>query len=278
MSPQPPSLSPDLQRLKDEGYGIHFREGHLMVSVPYVNANREIKWGYLVSTLELAGDQIQRPDIHVAWFIGETPSDIPCDSNGEKLMRLIHQETPYDLGNGIVASCGFSQMPDSGQRDYHDYFEKMSTYVGMLQAEAQDIDSSISYRDYPPIESDEEGSVFRYQDTATTRARIGAVTDKIRNQKVAIVGLGGSGSYVLDAVAKTPVAEIHIYDDDMLLTHNAFRSPGAAKLEHLMQGRSKFYIIKQLTMRCISMSLRILNVLHLITHRHLLYMISFLLR
>jgi hypothetical protein len=50
---------------------------------------------------------------------------------------------------------------------------------------------------------------------------------------VAIVGLGGTGSYVLDQLAKTPVAEIHLFDGDLFLQHNAFRSPGAATLEEL---------------------------------------------
>jgi hypothetical protein len=109
----------------------------------------------------------------------------------------------------------------------------MSTYVGMMQAYAQAIDDTISYRQYPPIVVSPEESVFQYEDEATTHARIGAVVDKIRSQRIAIVGLGGSGSYVLDAVAKTPVAEIHLFDDDLLLKHNAFRSPGAATLDEL---------------------------------------------
>lgn len=192
-----------------------------------------MKWGFLATTLELAGDQTVRPDIHVVWFIGETVDDFPCSSEGIRLDRLIHQPGPYDLGQGLVATCGFSQRPANARNDYEDYYEKMSTYVGMLQAEAQAIKGDISYKDHPPIESGDDDSVFRYQDSATTRARIGAVVDKIRGQRIAIVGLGGSGSYVLDAVAKTPVAEIHLFDDDTLLTHNAFRSPGAATLEQL---------------------------------------------
>lgn len=44
---------------------------------------------------------------------------------------------------------------------------------------------------------------------------------------MAVVGLGGTGSYVLDLIAKTPVREIHVFDADEFLQHNAFRSPGA---------------------------------------------------
>lgn len=42
-----------------------------------------------------------------------------------------------------------------------------------------------------------------------------------------------------DLVAKTPVAEIHIYDGDVFLQHNAFRSPGATSLEELQAAEPK---------------------------------------
>ena len=51
--------------------------------------------------------------------------------------------------------------------------------------------------------------------------------------RVAIVGVGGTGSYVLDLVAKVPVREIHLFDGDDFLQHNAFRSPGAPSLDEL---------------------------------------------
>jgi hypothetical protein len=57
--------------------------------------------------------------------------------------------------------------------------------------------------------------------------------------KVAIVGLGGTGSYILDLIAKTPIEEIHLYDGDTLYTHNAFRAPGAASLEELQAAPPK---------------------------------------
>jgi hypothetical protein len=50
---------------------------------------------------------------------------------------------------------------------------------------------------------------------------------------VAILGLGGTGGYILDYVTKTPVREIHLFDGDRFLQHNAFRAPGAASGEEL---------------------------------------------
>lgn len=80
---------------------------------------------------------------------------------------------------------------------------------------------------------DADDSVFNYHNTASSRAGIDVITDKLRHHRIAIVGVGGTGAYILDLVAKTPVAEIHLFDDDTFANHNAFRSPGAPSLEEL---------------------------------------------
>jgi tRNA A37 threonylcarbamoyladenosine dehydratase len=64
------------------------------------------------------------------------------------------------------------------------------------------------------------------------------LNNKFRGQKIAIIGLGGTGSYILDLVAKTPVSEIHLYDGDKFLQHNAFRAPSAPSKE--MLGNQKY--------------------------------------
>jgi hypothetical protein len=66
-----------------------------------------------------------------------------------------------------------------------------------------------------------------------------AVSSKLAIPSIAIVGLGGTGSYVLDLVAKTPVGVIHLFDGDAFLQHNAFRSPGAPTIEILKERRNK---------------------------------------
>ena len=74
---------------------------------------------------------------------------------------------------------------------------------------------------------DAQKTVFKYPDTNSARANIEYLNRKYANQKVAIIGMGGTGSYILDFVSKTPVQEIHIYDGDLFQLHNAFRAPGA---------------------------------------------------
>jgi uncharacterized protein DUF6791/ThiF family protein len=232
MSQQLISRSPDLKRLRDEGFDIEIRSVHLLLKdVPYVNRQREVKRGILVSELTTAGDLTQAPSTHVAMFIGE----YPCDKAGVELEKIRHSGGQR-LAEGLSVDFSFSSKPAGG---YTDYYHKMTAYLAIIASHAQALDPEVTAKTFPVIPADEAGSVFRYLDTATSRARIGVPAKKLELERVAIVGLGGTGSYVLDLVAKTMVKEIHLFDGDTFLTHNAFRSPGAASLEELREKLKK---------------------------------------
>ena len=62
-----------------------------------------------------------------------------------------------------------------------------------------------------------------------------ANAEKLAQETVAIIGVGGTGGYILDQVAKTPAPEIRLFDADEFMSHNAFRAPGAASLEELRE-------------------------------------------
>ena len=74
---------------------------------------------------------------------------------------------------------------------------------------------------------------FKIPNTFEARAGIVQVQYRIRGQSIAIIGLGGTGSYVLDLIAKTPVREIHVLDDDYMDWHNFMRTPGAPTDEEI---------------------------------------------
>ena len=74
---------------------------------------------------------------------------------------------------------------------------------------------------------------FKIPNTFEDRAGLGPVQDRIRDQRIAIIGLGGTGAYVLDLVAKTPVKEIHLLDSDDIHWHNFMRAPGAPTAEEI---------------------------------------------
>jgi hypothetical protein len=223
------SRSPDLKQLRDEGYEVAVTErGHLVVShVPFVGANQCIAFGQLVSTLNIVGDVTQYAGDHSAFFVGGVPSS----RDGTPLMKLINQpDLNQLLEEGLLAAVGLSSKPIDNYQNYH---HKMTSYIAMISAHAQSIDPTVTAITHPAVADDDPSGPFEYLDSASSRAGISAISDKLRLGKVAIVGLGGTGSYVLDLVAKTPVGTIHLYDGDDLFTHNAFRSPGAASLEEL---------------------------------------------
>lgn len=235
MSLQLINHSSDLKKLRDEGFALEVRSGHLLIKdVPYLTSSGEIRRGTLVSTLKMSANTTERPDTHVSYFIGE----LPCHEDKQPIIQIVNASQKQNLGNGIEIDHTFSAKPKENNGHYVDYYEKMTTYVSILSGPAQAKDNSVTAKTFEVIPSIDD-PYFEYVDTASSRASIGAVTDKLKGGKVAIIGLGGTGSYVLDHVAKTPVAEIHLYDDDLFLQHNAFRSPGAPSLEELKDKSNK---------------------------------------
>lgn len=225
------SLSPDLLRLRELGYNIQVSTtGYLVVrDVPYVNAAKEIDRGILVSKLELAGDRTAQPQDHTIMFSGE----FPCDADGAPLEMLRHQSITTKLDEDLEVHHSFSRKPLKG--NYSDYFEKVETYVSLIAREASLIDPTTTALTREVVEPEDQDYPFNYLDTASARAEINIISRKLAAEKVAIVGLGGTGSYVLDLVAKTPVREIHLFDADKFSTHNAFRAPGAPSVEELRE-------------------------------------------
>lgn len=234
MYPPPIARNPDLARLAGEGYALEVdQEGVLVVRhVPYVTPAREVKRGSLMLKLVLAGsiDDIKGFPDHTACFAGE----VPCDHEGRPLAAIINQSERVAMSSRLTRDHYFSSKP--GPNGYPSMYAQVKQYITILESHARRIDPDVTARVGPqptPEGVGTEESPFVYADTASVRADIVEVTAKLRGKRIAIVGLGGTGSYVLDQVAKTPVAAIDLFDDDDYLTHNAFRAPGAATLEEL---------------------------------------------
>jgi ThiF family len=246
MSQRPINLSADLRRLRDEGYDLEIRSGCLLVKdVPYVNSAKEVTRGILVIKLVLAGDQTGRPDTHVAYFSG----DHPCDEDGSEIAKIKHGTNAHSLAEGVPVNHSFSAKPKPAD-SYPDYYAQVTTYVAILSGPAQRIDPAHTAKTFPLVTpDDDDDEPFAYCDTASSRAEIVAVTSKLKLRAIAILGLGGTGSYVLDLAAKTPVKNIHLYDGDWFYQHNAFRSPGAPSLDELAAKQHKVTYFKNLYSR-----------------------------
>jgi len=207
-----------------------------MREVPYVDGQRQIRTGTLISSLDLAGDVTRRPESHVAYFDGE----LPCGIGGTPLAGLVNNSGQHNLAPGLAARHFLSSKPECGYADYH---EKMSTYANIISGPAAVHRPGLSARVFRAPEQDEE-TVFNYLETASARAGISTLTERLTADRVAIIGLGGTGSYVLDLVAKTPVPQIHLFDEDDFLQHNAFRAPGAPTLDDLREAPKKVDYLK----------------------------------
>ncbi|PKN17704.1 MAG: hypothetical protein CVU71_14840 [Deltaproteobacteria bacterium HGW-Deltaproteobacteria-6] len=235
MSPKPIVLDPDLERLQKEGYEIEVRDGHLLVhSVPYVNAQRNVLQGIIVTNLNGNIGKLGPPSDHQVWFAGE----YPCHHTGAPIDGIRCSSGSFKFWDGFEAQHHFSCKPEGGS-NYPDYYSKVKSYISIISNEAKVIDPSTTPLTFKIIVSAEQDTIFRYWDSASSRANIVAVSEKLLMNKVAIIGLGGTGSYVLDLAAKTPIREIHLFDGDIFHQHNAFRSPGAPSITTLQAKPAK---------------------------------------
>src|ERR1043165_700203 len=104
MSKQRTDRSPDLKRLRDEGYDIEVRECYLLVgSFPYLNPKKAGCYGTFVCGLDWAGDVPTTPQTHAAFFIG----DAPCHENGKPMSQIITGSSKQQLEPGLTVDHTF---------------------------------------------------------------------------------------------------------------------------------------------------------------------------
>lgn len=221
--------SPDLARLQAEGLDVRIVGGALVVhQVPYVRADGTVAYGTLVCPLDLSGDVTAPPKEHTMYFAGEKPHD----EHGQPLDSAFGISEFSGVFGGVTVQFQFSAKL-VGNKSYEDYHQKVETYLRRIVPPAERVDPEAGVTRAPLRETGPDESVFLYPDTFATRAGIEVANNRLAGQRIAIIGCGGTGSAILDLVAKTPVAEIHLYDGDDFLTHNAFRAPGWTSLSEL---------------------------------------------
>ena len=98
-------------------------------------------------------------------------------------------------------------------------------------------DPSFNPKCFLEFKSDDPDSAFHFVDTMSSRAGIFDLNKPFENHVISIIGLGGTGNYVLDYISKMPVAEVRLFDDDKFFVHNAFRRAGSTTEDDF--GKSK---------------------------------------
>jgi molybdopterin/thiamine biosynthesis adenylyltransferase len=222
MSSLPTGPEDPIDRLVADGYDMVLENGHLVVRrLPYLAPSGLRRDGRLVLPVNNAGCVVTDATDHRIWFAGEEPRD----ERGSSLAS----SDPHGFGNGETANHLMSFKPPSGA--YASLDEKIRTYARILRDAA---------REFDPLVTDTPGGSFQvvpddlplvYADTNTTRAGLTNLNNLFRGHTIAIVGVGGTGSYILDQVAKTWVDRIILIDGDEFENHNSYRAPGAAAHE-----------------------------------------------
>lgn len=229
------SHNDDIRRLVERGYAVAFDSHYLVIrDIPYLDGNCGLQVGAIVTKLEFIDQQRVIQTDHQIFFAGSVPhgldgKPIPNLGGGDTLLPL------SDASKDVVVQRSFSNKPKPAGK-FQDFFEKIESYVAIISGPAIELHNTNPYRFRVSNEVVSE-TVFKFHDTLTSRAEITDLSAMFKDDVIAVIGVGGTGAYVLDFLVKTPVREIRAFDLDPFHVHNAFRSPG--RLEPTELGNSK---------------------------------------
>lgn len=233
----------DINRLLEKGYALSIDSNHLVVrDIPYLDNNGELNNGAIVSILNFI-DQYKVGMIdHQIFFCGSHPHEL----DGSAIKNLGGGAVQLKLASDdLIVQRSFSNKPPSGKFD--DWFDKIESYIAIISGPAMNKFNVHPYT-YRVIEEN-SNSIFKFRDTLTSKAEIGDLSVKLEEDTVAIIGLGGTGAYLLDFLVKTPVKEIRGFDLDWYHVHNAFRSPGKLDADELGKRKSEVYKLRYKSFR-----------------------------
>lgn len=247
MSQQLVSHNEDLRRLVERGYAVAFDSNYLIVrDLPYLDAERQLQWGAIVTKLDFVDqDHVTQSD-HQVFFAGSVPYGL----DGSPIPNLAGGPAQLLLGEAcsdVVVERSFSNKPTPSGK-FRDFFEKIESYVTIICGPAMELHDVNPYT-YRSVEEALVDPIFVFRDTLTSRAEIGELSAKFRDDVVAVIGLGGTGAYLLDFLVRTPVREIRAFDHDTFHVHNAYRSPGTIKESELGKRKAQVYRSRYRTFR-----------------------------
>jgi hypothetical protein len=233
------SHNEDLRRLLDRGYAVAVDTNYLVVrDIPYLDQDGALQTAAIVTKLVFTDEHHVTQDDHQIWFAGGVPHDLggkPIPNLGGGAVNIPLSDACKD----VVVQRSFSNKPTTTGR-FADFSEKIESYVTIISGPAIERHGA-NPRTFRQATEDATTSVFQFRDTLTSRAAITDLAKKFHDDVIAVIGLGGTGSYVLDLIVKTPVREIRGFDGDPYHVHNAFRSPGRLTTDELSLSKAAVY-------------------------------------
>jgi hypothetical protein len=230
-----------IKRLVEKGYAVAFDSNYLIVrDIPYLDGNRKLQIGAIVAKLVFTDlNHVEQTD-HQILFAGSVPHGL----DGKPVPNLAGGPTTLPLSDAskdVVVQRSFSNKPRKTGR-FEDFFEKIESYTGIISGPAMALHQEATPYTFRAVKEVAVNNIFKIHDTLTSRAEIMDLSANFNNDVVAVIGLGGTGAYVLDFLVKTPVREIRIFDLDPFHVHNAFRSPGRFEETEFRKPKADIYL------------------------------------
>lgn len=236
MPASPTAPDPHIQRLVEEGHEVTIDGGYLIVDrIPYVTSAREIAWGALICPYRNVDGVPQLDNDHQCWFTGAMPH---C-ADGTSLEFPLNSRKEAQTVAGRPVQMRFSNKPEPIGDFFDNHYNKVTHYIRKLSRHARDIDPAVSATSVGSYRRRGVPSVFHYANDAIALGGLDEIADKLRLRRVCIVGVGGTGSYLLDALTKEEIEHIDLYDHDVIEPKNPFRMPGAMGREDAYAGHNK---------------------------------------
>lgn len=214
-----------IRDLEEQGYLLNFINGYLVIyGLPYLDPEGALVHGDWISSVDLSADGVLDPPTdHQAWFRGARPHD------GNRVpLALGGGANRIEVADGFASDQSFSFKLKEGaeMRGYRSFEEKVHTYLDIITEPAM-----AAYPEATPLRAiaagvAEQDTPLKLPDTLSSRYHYNDLAMLLKGRKVAIIGLGGTGSYILDLLARTHLASIALYDDDKVHVHTLFRFPG----------------------------------------------------
>lgn len=212
----------DFKRLYEEGYSIWIKDWCLYIeNIPVLNSKGEVSYTYIVSKLDdLSWTKTIKPlRNHVAYI-----AELPHMLDGNSVIKIKDMGIPANPSN--INWEKLYQLSRKPKDWYEDYHQKMITYINIFTEQANFVDPKAAWNKWIKSSLAENELSLIHADTNASRANIAHLNKLFENQKIAIIGVWWTGSYILDLIARIPIAKIDLYDDDIYANHNFGRSPG----------------------------------------------------
>jgi molybdopterin/thiamine biosynthesis adenylyltransferase len=223
--PELASHNPYINELDEIGYHVDFVGGYFVIyGLPYLDQEGGLKYGDWASPVDLNGAVIDVPkNNHQAWWRGGRPHD-----GSKHVLRLGGGLARVTVTQDLITDLSFSfkLQEDGVNRDYRSFEEKVRTYLDTITTPAMQAHPEATPFRGIQVKAAAQGTPLRYPDTMSARYHMNDISLLLKGKKVAIIGLGGTGSYILDFIARTHLARIALFDDDIVHVHTIFRIPG----------------------------------------------------